>query len=139
MKGIVLAGGAGFIGSNFIYFQLKNHPEDRIVCLDALTYAGNLKTLDKAMQSESFRFVKGDTADRDAVYRLFEEKKSDIVVNSAAESHVDRSVLNPEVSCVQTSWHAGAYGRVPQVLCKALSAGFAAGIAGRCRGNPPAV
>lgn len=94
---IIVTGGAGFIGGNFIYFQLKNHPEDRIVCLDALTYAGNLKTLEGAMKHDNFRFVKGDIADRQAVYRLFEEEKPDIVVNFAAESHVDRSVLHPEL------------------------------------------
>lgn len=94
---IIVTGGAGFIGSNFIYFQLKNHPEDRIVCLDALTYAGNLKTLDEAMKHDNFRFVKADIADREAVYKLFEEEKPDIIVNFAAESHVDRSVVNPEI------------------------------------------
>ena len=94
---IIVTGGAGFIGSNFVYFQLKNHPEDRIVCLDALTYAGNLKTLDEAMKCENFRFVKGDIADREAVDKLFAEEKFDIVVNFAAESHVDRSVENPEI------------------------------------------
>lgn len=94
---ILVTGGAGFIGSNFVYFQLKNHPEDRIVCLDALTYAGNLKTLDEAMKCENFRFVKGDIADREAVYNLFQEEKFDIVVNFAAESHVDRSVEDPEI------------------------------------------
>lgn len=94
---IIVTGGAGFIGSNFIYFQLKNHPEDRIVCLDALTYAGNLKTLDQAMKNPSFRFVKGDIVDRETVYKLFEEEKPDIIVNFAAESHVDRSIENPEL------------------------------------------
>jgi len=94
---ILVTGGAGFIGSNFVYFQLKNHPEDRIVCLDALTYAGNLKTLQDAMKNDNFRFVKGDIADREAVYNLFQEEKFDIVVNFAAESHVDRSVEDPEI------------------------------------------
>ena len=94
---IIVTGGAGFIGSNFIYFQLKNHPDDRIVCLDALTYAGNLKTLKDAMENPSFRFVKADIADREAVDRLFEEEKPDIIVNFAAESHVDRSITNPEI------------------------------------------
>ncbi len=94
---ILVTGGAGFIGSNFVYFQLKNHPEDRIVCLDALTYAGNLQTLEEAMKNDNFRFVKGDIADREAVYKLFQEEKFDIVVNFAAESHVDRSVEDPEI------------------------------------------
>ncbi len=94
---ILVTGGAGFIGSNFVYFELENHPQDRIVCLDALTYAGNLQTLEKAMENSNFRFVKGDIADRDCVFKLFEEEKFDIVVNFAAESHVDRSVENPEI------------------------------------------
>lgn len=94
---ILVTGGAGFIGSNFVYYELKNHPEDRIVCLDALTYAGNLETLDEALKYDDFRFVKGDIADRDAVYQLFEEESFDIVVNFAAESHVDRSIENPEI------------------------------------------
>jgi dTDP-glucose 4,6-dehydratase len=94
---ILVTGGAGFIGSNFIYFEREHHPEDRIVCLDQLTYAGNLNNLDGVIQSENFRFVKGDIADRDCVFPLFEEEKFDIVVNFAAESHVDRSVENPEI------------------------------------------
>ena len=94
---IIVTGGAGFIGSNFIFFELKNHPEDRIVCLDALTYAGNLATLEPAMKNSNFRFVKGDITDRACVTKLFEEEKPDIVVNFAAESHVDRSVENPGV------------------------------------------
>ena len=94
---IIVTGGAGFIGSNFVYYQLKNHPEDRIVCLDALTYAGNLQTLDEAMKNENFRFVKGDISDRECVFKLFEEEKPDIIVNFAAESHVDRSIENPEI------------------------------------------
>ncbi len=94
---IIVTGGAGFIGSNFIFYELETHPEDRIVCLDALTYAGNLSTLSPVMEKENFRFVKGDITDREAVMRLFEEEKPDIVVNFAAESHVDRSIENPEI------------------------------------------
>lgn len=94
---IIVTGGAGFIGSNFVFYQLKNHPEDRVVCLDKLTYAGNLSTLEPVMNNKNFRFVKADIADREAVYNLFEEEKSDIVVNFAAESHVDRSIENPEI------------------------------------------
>ncbi len=94
---IIVTGGAGFIGANFVYYQLEKHPEDRIICLDALTYAGNLETLEEAMKSPNFRFVKGDIADRDFVYNLFEEEHPDIVVNFAAESHVDRSIENPEI------------------------------------------
>ena len=94
---IIVTGGAGFIGANFVYYQLEKHPEDRIICLDALTYAGNLETLEKAMKNPNFRFVKGDIADREFVYNLFEEEHPDIVVNFAAESHVDRSIENPEI------------------------------------------
>lgn len=92
---IIVTGGAGFIGSNFIYFQLKNHPEDRIVCLDSLTYAGNMATLDEAMKNDHFRFVKADITDKAAVEKLFQEEHPDIIVNFAAESHVDRSVEDP--------------------------------------------
>lgn len=94
---IVVTGGAGFIGGNFVYYELEHHPEDRIVCLDALTYAGNLATLKDAMKSPQFRFVKGDITDRAGVFALFEEEKPDIVVNFAAESHVDRSIENPQL------------------------------------------
>ena len=94
---ILVTGGAGFIGANHVYYLLENHPEDRVVCLDALTYAGNLETLKDAMEQPGFRFVRGDIADRDAVYALFEEEQFDAVLNFAAETHVDRSVENPEV------------------------------------------
>ena len=94
---ILVTGGAGFIGSNFIYHMLRKHPSYRIVCIDALTYAGNLETLKKAMENPNFRFFKGDITDRKAVYGLFEEEKFDAVVNFAAESHVDRSIEEPEI------------------------------------------
>ena len=94
---ILVPGGAGFIGTNFVYYQLQHHPEDRVVCLDALTYAGNLENLTEALKNPRFRFVKGDIADREAVNALFEEEKPDIVVNFAAESHVDRSITQPEL------------------------------------------
>lgn len=94
---LIITGGAGFIGSNFIYYQLKNHPEDEFICLDKLTYAGNLSSLKSAMEQLNFKFVKGDIVDRDFVYSLFEAEKPDIVVNFAAESHVDRSILEPEL------------------------------------------
>lgn len=94
---IVVTGGAGFIGSNFIFYQLKNHPEDKIICVDSLTYAGNLETLEPVMNNPSFTFVKADIADRNAINKMFEEHKPDIVVNFAAESHVDRSIENPEI------------------------------------------
>lgn len=94
---IIVTGGAGFIGSNFIFYQLKNHPEDRIICLDKLTYAGNPETLKSVMEQKNFRFVKADIADQTAVEALFEEEKPDMVVNFAAESHVDRSIEDPGV------------------------------------------
>ncbi len=94
---IIVTGGAGFIGANFIFYMMSAHPEDRIVCLDKLTYAGNLSTLKSVMDKPSFRFVKLDICDREGVYRLFEEEKPDIVVNFAAESHVDRSIEDPGV------------------------------------------
>ena len=94
---ILVTGGAGFIGSNFVYFMLNKYPYYKIVCLDALTYAGNLKTLDKALRNPNFKFVKGDIADRDMVFSLFEEECFDIVVNFAAESHVDRSIEDPGI------------------------------------------
>ncbi|MBR0409756.1 MAG: dTDP-glucose 4,6-dehydratase [Eubacterium sp.] len=94
---IIVTGGAGFIGANFVYLELKEHPEDRIVCIDKLTYAGNLETLKEAMEYPNFRFEKMDICDRDAVFALFEEEKPDIVVNFAAESHVDRSIEDPGI------------------------------------------
>lgn len=94
---IIVTGGAGFIGSNFIYYMLKKRPADRIICVDKLTYAGNLETLEAAMEKKNFKFIRADIADRQAVYRIFEQEKPDIVVNFAAESHVDRSIENPEI------------------------------------------
>ena len=94
---IIVTGGAGFIGSSYIYLMLEEHPEDRIICLDKLTYAGNLSSLEEAMCSPKFRFVKADIADRKAVSQLFKEERPDIVVNFAAESHVDRSIKDPGV------------------------------------------
>lgn len=94
---IVITGGAGFIGSNFIYYMLENHAEDEIICYDALTYAGNLATLKEAQKNSKFKFIKGDIASREQVYKLFEDEKPEIVINFAAESHVDRSILNPEL------------------------------------------
>ncbi len=94
---IIVTGGAGFIGSNFVFHMLKKYPDYRIVCLDCLTYAGNLSTLAPVMDNPNFRFVKESITDREAVYKLFEEEHPDMVVNFAAESHVDRSIENPEV------------------------------------------
>ena len=94
---ILVTGGAGFIGGNYINIMLKRHPEDEIICLDALTYAGNIETLAQVRQKPNFKFVKGDIADRTAVYHLFSLEKPEVVINFAAESHVDRSLLNPEL------------------------------------------
>lgn len=94
---ILVTGGAGFIGANFVYHMLDKYQDYDIVCLDALTYAENLKTLDKAMKNPKFKFVKGDIADRELVFKLFEDEKFDIVVNFAAESHVDRSIEDPGI------------------------------------------
>ncbi len=94
---IFVTGGAGFIGGNFVYYMLKTHPDYDIVCLDALTYAGNLETLSDALENPRFTFVKIDITDRQAVFSLFDKERPDIVVNFAAESHVDRSILNPEI------------------------------------------
>ncbi|MBQ7116670.1 MAG: dTDP-glucose 4,6-dehydratase, partial [Clostridia bacterium] len=97
MKNILVTGGAGFIGSNYVYYMLEKHPDYRIVCIDKLTYAGNLATLKEAMEKDNFRFVKADITDREAVYSLFEEEGFSAVVNFAAESHVDRSIEEPEI------------------------------------------
>ena len=94
---IIVTGGAGFIGSNFVFYERKKHPEDDILCVDLLTYAGNLSTLEPVMDDPKFHFFKLDIRDRDGVYKLFEEEKPDIVVNFAAESHVDRSIENPTI------------------------------------------
>ena len=94
---ILVTGGAGFIGSNFIFHMLKKYPGYRIVCLDKLTYAGNLSTLSSVLEEPNFRFVRLDICDREGVFRLFEEERPDIVVNFAAESHVDRSILDPGI------------------------------------------
>ena len=94
---IIVTGGAGFIGSNFVFHMLQAHPDYRIVCLDKLTYAGNLSTLEPVLQQDNFRFVKADICDRQAVDKLFQEEKPDIVLNFAAESHVDRSIENPGI------------------------------------------
>ena len=93
---IIITGGAGFIGSNYIFYHMAAHPEDRVICLDNLTYAGNLSTLEPVLKDSRFRFVKEDICNREAVYDLFEQEHPDVVVNFAAESHVDRSILDPE-------------------------------------------
>lgn len=94
---VLITGGAGFIGSNFIFYMREKHPEYQLVCLDKLTYAGNLATLKPVMENPQFKFIRADIADREAVYGIFEEEKPEVVVNFAAESHVDRSIENPAV------------------------------------------
>ncbi|MBS7397335.1 MAG: GDP-mannose 4,6-dehydratase, partial [Ruminiclostridium sp.] len=86
---VFVTGGAGFIGSNFIFYMLRKHPDYRIVCLDCLTYAGNLSTLASVMDNPNFRFAKVSITDKEAVDRIFAEEHPDMVVNFAAESHVD--------------------------------------------------
>ncbi|MEI6101083.1 MAG: GDP-mannose 4,6-dehydratase, partial [Eubacteriales bacterium] len=97
---ILVTGGAGFIGANFVYQMLAKHPSYKIVAYDLLTYAGNLETLEDALKNPNFKFIRGDIADRQAVNRMFEEEKFDVVVNFAAESHVDRSIENPGIFVV---------------------------------------
>ena len=94
---ILVTGGAGFIGSNFIFHTLKAHPDRRVVCVDKLTYAGNLSTLASVMNAPGFAFYKTDICDREGVFSVFEKERPDIVVNFAAESHVDRSIDDPEL------------------------------------------
>lgn len=94
---ILVTGGAGFIGGNFVHFMLKEHPQDDILCVDALTYAGNMETLAPVMDNPHFKFIKADIADREAIYNIFEQEKPEVVVNFAAESHVDRSIENPSI------------------------------------------
>ena len=94
---LLIPGGAGFIGANFILYWLRWHPLDRVVCLDKLTYAGRKENLAAVWQLANFRFVRGDICDREAVYALFRQERPDVVVNFAAESHVDQSIASPEV------------------------------------------
>ncbi len=92
---LLVTGGAGFIGANFIFHIFAEHPEYRIICLDKLTYAANLSTLKNVVQRPNFRFIQGDICDERLVQTVFAEEKPDILINFAAESHVDRSLCNP--------------------------------------------
>ena len=97
MKTYLVTGAAGFIGSNFVKYMLREHQDVRIVILDALTYAGYLGTIDKDIDNQHCFFVKGDIGDRKLVDSLFEQYQFDYVINFAAESHVDRSITNPQL------------------------------------------
>lgn len=94
---IIVTGGAGFIGGNFIHYMLEKYLDYEIVCLDKLTYAGNMETLEPVMNNSHFKFIKADIANREAVFQIFEVEKPNIIVNFAAESHVDRSIENPSI------------------------------------------
>lgn len=94
---VIVTGGAGFIGGNFIHYMVNKYPSDMIICLDALTYAGNMETLDSVMDKSNFKFIKGNIVDREFIYQLFEDENPDIIVNFAAESHVDRSISDPSI------------------------------------------
>lgn len=94
---IIVTGGAGFIGGNFVHYMLKKYPDYKIICIDCLTYAGNMETLDAVIKNPNFRFCKVDITDRESVFKVFEEEHPDMVVNFAAESHVDRSIENPDI------------------------------------------
>ena len=96
MKTIV-TGGAGFIGGNFMHFVVNAYPDEEWICLDSLTYAGNLETLAPLEGKKNYRFIKGDITDRAFIFDLFAKEKPDVVINFAAESHVDRSLKDPEI------------------------------------------
>jgi len=97
METILITGGAGFIGSNFIFYLNEKYPQNKIICVDCLTYAGNLSTLAPVLNNPSFKFYKANICDRKTIFEIFEHEQPDIVVNFAAETHVDRSIDNPEV------------------------------------------
>lgn len=97
MNTCLITGGAGFIGSNFIFYMRRTHPEVRLVCVDMLTYAGNMETLAPVAEDPQFRFVRADISDRAEIYEVFREEQPDVVVNFAAETHVDRSIEDPEL------------------------------------------
>ena len=97
MSKFLITGGAGFIGGNFCHYMVSKYPQDEFVCLDALTYAGNLETLEPIMNAGNFRFVHENICHREGIFKLFAEEHFDYVINFAAESHVDRSIENPEI------------------------------------------
>ena len=93
----LITGGAGFIGSNYCHYVVDKYPEEEFVCLDALTYAGNYNNIKQLEEKKNFKFVKGDITDRELVDKLFAEENFDVVINFAAESHVDNSIKNPGI------------------------------------------
>ncbi len=97
MKKILVTGGAGFIGSNFVRYMLNKYQDYKIVNLDLLTYAGNIKSLDDVKDNPNYLFVKGDIADNKLVDKIVSDNKIDVIINFAAESHVDRSITNPDI------------------------------------------
>ena len=97
MKNILVTGGAGFIGSNFLRYMLNKHKNYKIINLDLLTYAGNIKSLDDVKDNPNYLFVKGDIADNKLVDKIVSDNKIDVIINFAAESHVDRSITNPDI------------------------------------------
>lgn len=94
---VLVTGGAGFIGGNFIHYIMKKYPDYKILCVDCLTYAGNMETLAPVLEKPNFKFFKTDITDRKAVFEIFEAERPDIVINFAAESHVDRSIYTPDI------------------------------------------
>lgn len=97
MSKFLVTGGAGFIGGNFLHTMVRKYPQDQWVCIDALTYAGNMETLEPILKMPNFKFVHENICNREAVFKLFEEEHFDYVINFAAESHVDRSIENPGI------------------------------------------
>lgn len=97
MSKFLVTGGAGFIGGNFLHIMVNKYPNDQYVCIDALTYAGNMETLEPIMNKPNFKFVHENICNREVVFKLFEEEHFDYVINFAAESHVDISIENPEI------------------------------------------
>ena len=97
MAKFLVTGGAGFIGGNFLHIMVNKYPNDEYVCLDALTYAGNMETLEPILNKPNFKFVHENICNREAIFKLFEEEHFDYVINFAAESHVDRSIEDPEI------------------------------------------
>ena len=122
---ILVTGGAGFIGGNFVHHMVNKYPDYEIVNLDLLTYAGNLETLKPVEDKPNYKFVKGDIADREFIMDLFEKEKFDIVVNFAAESHVDRSIEDPSIFCKNKRRRDSRTVRCSkEIRCKTLPSGI---------------